>query len=108
MTTNDPPTAPNRPGVPPSLLGAVAAPAALPAVAARRRVRQTSPSPVGRPRDDGGIAVPVSGFRARCFRPRGAISTATTATTAATADANGLSTLFIFVRLNAIRSHFLS
>ena len=47
------------------LLGALAAPAALPAVASRRRVRGASPSPAGRLRDDGSIAAPMSGSRTR-------------------------------------------
>ena len=49
----------------PPLAGALAAPAALPAVASRHRVRGTSSSPAGRPCDDGSIAAPMSGSRAR-------------------------------------------
>ena len=47
----------------------------LPAVAIRRRIRRTLPSPVGRPRDDSGLAAPeyvgFPGARAvLCVRPR--------------------------------------
>ena len=56
------------------LLGALAAPAALPAVASRHRVRGTSPSPAGRPCDDGSIAAPMSGSRARVASRRAPVT----------------------------------
>ena len=56
------------------LLGALAATAALPAVASRRRVRGTSPSPAGRPCDDGSIAAPMSGSRARAASRRAPVT----------------------------------
>ena len=45
---------------PPPRLGALAAPAVLPAIAARRRVRGTALSPVGRPRGYDGVAAPTN------------------------------------------------
>ena len=45
----------------------VSPPSSLPAAAVRRRIRRTLPSPGGRPRDDSGLAAPVSGLQVRAI-----------------------------------------